>query len=918
MHVGTGAVRVSASSPSRSEAPPNIFGDEGEFVSFKRPALRISRSPRRTVLVAVGLAFACSWLAPSPAAAVDYDAAFALFQSGKYAEALAATDDVVKQPYVDARVWRFRIECFAVLGRYDEAVEALTVSRRYHVGDAALRVVGYEVLRRSGNPDAAQATLLGLMRVAADSPWRFAGSEDKVWVGKAAVLLGADARQALEGYYEPALKADPDLRIAYEAIGELALAKRDLAVAADNYRAALKRFPDDPDFLCGLARAVEEDAEAESKKLIEQALARNPAHVQSLLFTAEEALSHEDYKGAEAALDKLAKVNPNHSIGWALRAALLYLQADPFGAWCCREAALETWSDDPEVDHVLGQKLSKAYRFAEGAKYQRSALLTDPKYLPARTQLAQDLLRLGESDEGWKLVEQVQTEDPYDVVAYNLATLKDRLKDYTTLDTPHFRLHMEKREAVIYGPRVLELLEEARQTLGQKYGWFPPRPVVVEILTRQQDFAIRTFGLPGGDGILGVCFGMVITANSPAALAGQTTNWESTLWHEYCHVVTLELTRHRIPRWLSEGISVFEERQADPTWGNRLNRETRSMIVASELTPLSKLNEAFRNPKSSAHFSLAYYEASLAVEYLVAEHGFPVLRKILDDVAGGLPINQAIELRVGKLEVLDEGFDKFARARAESYGPKVDWSDDAMKTFPRDGKPDVIAAWLKDHPQHYLGRMRYAQALLTAKQPDEAAKVLESLIADVPEWAGDGTPYTLLAKIRREQSNTEQEQAVLERSAARSEDALETYRRLIELAVAAGDDKAVRLNIERFLAVQPLDEFPYRTAAEHAKTGGATRQAISAVRSLLALDPADLSGAHYLFASLLHAGRDPEAKRHALLALEETPRYRDAQKLLLEIAAEEAAAKQPKPKPETSTPIESTEPKPFKPQTVEP
>ena len=34
-------------------------------------------------------------------------------------------------------------------------------------------------------------------------------------------------------------------------------------------------------------------------------------------------------------------------------------------------------------------------------------------------------------------------------------------------------------------------------------------PVTVEIFPRQKDFAIRTFGLPGGAGFLGVCFGHI-------------------------------------------------------------------------------------------------------------------------------------------------------------------------------------------------------------------------------------------------------------------------------------------------------------------------------------------------------------------------------------------------------------------------
>ena len=34
------------------------------------------------------------------------------------------------------------------------------------------------------------------------------------------------------------------------------------------------------------------------------------------------------------------------------------------------------------------------------------------------------------------------------------------------------------------------------------------------------------------------------------------------------------------------------------------------------------------------------------------------------------------------------------------------------------------------------------------------------------------------------------------------------------------------------------------------------------------LEPADMAGAHFLLAKLLHQSKDPAAKRHALLALE--------------------------------------------------
>jgi peptide/nickel transport system permease protein len=55
------------------------------------------------------------------------------------------------------------------------------------------------------------------------------------------------------------------------------------------------------------------------------------------------------------------------------------------------------------------------------------------------------------------------------------------------------------------------LLKRAKTVLACKYDVQIDRPIVVEMFPRQEDFAIRTFGLPGGAGFLGVCFGTVIT-----------------------------------------------------------------------------------------------------------------------------------------------------------------------------------------------------------------------------------------------------------------------------------------------------------------------------------------------------------------------------------------------------------------------
>jgi len=90
---------------------------------------------------------------------------------------------------------------------------------------------------------------------------------------------------------------------------------------------------------------------------------------------------------------------------------------------------------------------------------------------------------------------------------------------------------------------------------------------------------------------------------------------------------------------------------------------------------------------------------------------------------------------------------------------------------------------------------------------------------------------------------------------------------------------------DRLLAINPLSPVPHRGLAEAGAALGKNEMAITAYRKLLALDPPDPTETHYQLAKLLHArgNSEAEARRQVLQALEEAPRFRDAQKLLLEV-----------------------------------
>jgi tetratricopeptide (TPR) repeat protein len=476
------------------------------------------------------------------------------------------------------------------------------------------------------------------------------------------------------------------------------------------------------------------------------------------------------------------------------------------------------------------------------------------------------------------------------VVAFNLATLHDSLSKYKTLTSEHFILRMDPREAEIYGAEALALLERAHGVLTKKYGLTLTERTVVEIFAEQKDFAIRTFGLPGGVGYLGVCFGRVITANSPAA-NGSAASWEAVLWHEFAHVITLTMTRNKMPRWLSEGISVYEERQARGNWGERMKPRYRAMILGQDLTPVSKLSGAFMNPKSPAHIGFAYYESSLVVDWLMQRWGLEKMKKLLADLGRGVEINAALAKHFAPIEKLDAEFAAYAQDLAKGVGPKLDWT-----TPPYAALVDANAAkeWAAANPNNFSALLETAKDHLNSGRWAEAKAPLQKLISLYPEQTNADSAYAMLAQVHRQLGETAAELAMLNKVVALSSNASDACLRLIELAEARKDWKAVIENVDRLAEINPLLPSSYRSAAEAHEALGESTAAIADYRSLLRLEPPNPAEFHYRLARLLHAAGDAGAKREALLALEETPRFRAALDLLLAIE-EGKPRKTPKP-----------------------
>ena len=227
-------------------------------------------------------------------------------------------------------------------------------------------------------------------------------------------------------------------------------------------------------------------------------------------------------------------------------------------------------------------------RYEEAIAYYRKAIELDPKLWSARSQLAINLMRLGQNDEAYKDLELCWNNGFQDPATKNTLKLMDSYNRFTTFKTDQHRPGVEQEGSRVAAAvfrsgdeaRHRHLREEVQAQAGQCR-------CSVEVYPDHEDFAVRTLGMPGL-GALGVTFvgktlGYDIAMDSPSGRPPGQFHWASTLWHEMSHVFTLTMTDSHVPRWFTEGLAVHEETAASPEWGDRLGPDEISAIKNHQL-----------------------------------------------------------------------------------------------------------------------------------------------------------------------------------------------------------------------------------------------------------------------------------------------------------------------------------------------
>ncbi len=767
-------------------------------------------------------------------------------------------------------------------GRLAEAESAWVRAGRERAIDSLTALVNIGVLRANrGDRDGARR-IFDRFIDAYNSRRAELTSEDLSAVALACRYLGDDDPQLFKDAlkaYDAAIALDPTNLEARIALGELFVDKYNGADAKSTLDAVLEINPSDPRALVAAAARADADNAPGVDSLIARALAVNPEYVPARVMLARALLDLERFDDAQREAERALRVNPASREAVAVAAAIAFVKGDTREYERQRDRALALNASDGAFYATVSEAAARVRRYGVAADFARQGILADPRYWLAYSRLGLNLLRRGDIALGKRMLDTAFAGNPYDVRVKNTLDLLDTFKNYDTTGTAHATVMIEREEAPLLGVYVGALVDSAFTTFARRYQYVPPERLRIEVYRSHADFSVRTVGL-AGLAASGVSFGTTLAFDSPAATDIGPFNWGSTVWHEVAHTFTLGLTDNRVPRWLSEGLSVFEEHRARAGWGMSPSLSWLEAYRQGRMVPPSRMNDGFMRPAYPQQVPYSYLQAALVCEFIAEQWGEGALMRMLREYQTGRTTEQVFASVLGTdLKSFDQRFD--ARVRREFGATFVALAEIVPAGIERLTPDELVAV---SRAKRESVRVQFATGALLARagRTDDAIAALERARALFPQSGEADGPLPLLARLYEKRGELAKAVDARRAQVTRNEADLVGHVELVRLALAAHDTTTAIDALDRTMYINPMDLDRHKLLAALASARGEWALAARERRALVAMAPVDLAGAWYELAWAQYRGGDAtQARRSVVRALEEAPNYRAAQELLL-------------------------------------
>lgn len=678
--------------------------------------------------------------------------------------------------------------------------------------------------------------------------------------------------KAANQYFRQAMQLNPDDVPTRVRWGDLYADSHQDAEAMEIYREALQRDEANEFAMLGAAELLAGNFDDAARRYLEPLLAspatRGGARLGALLLSVRVALENGNPDEASAALDEAAEIVERNDWPpveiYALRAAADLLNNVTESPWT--EMSLDYNPHYGGIYAIPAHFYVITRRYREAIDLYQKAVDVEPGLASAHEALGVNLLRDNQVSRAREHLVIAYDQDPFSPIAVNTLRLLDSFADFTLINDPEIpgdgdlvpvtlRLHEDEAHAI--APYAIGLARHSIDEFTARYGFELQEPVIIEMYPDHEDFAVRTAGMPG-IGILGATFGYVVAMDSPSGRPPQEFQWGTTLWHEMAHVFTLEASQHLVPRWFSEGVSVFEEWRSGPNAGTRIPMMVYAAINDDQLLPIADLDEGFLRPTYEGQVIVSYMQAGLICRYIDSAFGADSLTALLYKYRDGLSTSDAIEQVLGITpDDFDRQFDRFIR---EEHGVILDNLDDWQRT------------------------QQSIQDKMTVNDWPGIVELAKHLIALLPSYVEPDSPYLALAEAHEALGRRSDAIAALVgywKNGGYDPDALKLLGAWLHESTRS--DEAIEV-LKSVNLVDPLDLELHGTLGDMMLEASRADEALKEYSIALALDPHDKATANYRMANAYHQlGNLEQSQNYLLRALDVAPNFRPAQRLLLNL-----------------------------------
>ncbi len=827
----------------------------------------------------------------------------AYLETGQYKEAEREARRFAAQPENEAQSRFVLGEVLAVTGRYPEAIsefektvqaaerkpapkpnekkkedEDAEDENKFRPIKARALLRQAEILRLTGKEEQAQPILESFIKFYEETDGLIA--EELTAIARALTYL--EKYKDANDIFDEAISDDKEYLEAHLSRGELFTAKYNYGEAAEILNEAMQIAPGSARLHLAIASNKRiEGGDAMNAALV-QALKINPNYVDAKVFAATIDLEAERIQSAQTQIDEALRINPNSLDAHSLRAALYWQQNRQADYESEVKTVLGINPRYGTLYEVLAHFATQTRRYDESVAFLREGLKLSPRLWSSHLALGMGLLRQGNFEEGRATLEKAFEGDPFNVWAKNTLDLLDSMKEYRETKSGDFVIKTAAKESDVLSIYASSLLDEASKKLSAKYQFTPRGPISVEIFPNHDDFAVRALGLTGL-GALGVCFGKVIAQDSPSARPSGEFNWGSTLWHEFAHVVTLQTTDHLIPRWFSEGLSVYEEHKARPGWGDDWNIGHIKAFAEGKWFTIANLDNGFIRPKRAEDVGLAYFQAGQVCHFVEEKYGFDAILAMLRGYKERKKTPEILQSALKLSEAdFDREFNKYIKSKIDKYIPALEsmWKNPP----PQQLSLEDLAKRADEAPGDFGLALRAGLRFHAEGNDDRAIPYLKRSIELFPLHAEGGNAYETLAEIFEKKGDKAAQASMLDALIKVDENNYEALKKLAQLKFDAGEPARALELLEMSFYVNPFETPAHSLAGTLHLERNENDRAVREFQIALAAGPPNIAEAHYNLArAYLASGKQREARKSVLRSLEAAPGFDKAQDLLLKI-----------------------------------